>query len=300
MSAHVCVVDLVKRYGETTAIHGVSLDVRSGEIFGLLGPNGAGKTTTIECILGLRTPDSGSITIDGIDALKEPERVKQIIGAQLQATALQDKLTPREALKFFGSFYREPIKPGDLIEGFNLAEKADAPFDSLSAGQKQRLALALAFVNDPRLIFLDEPTAGLDPQSRRDLHEDIFKLKADGKTVVLSTHYIEEAHRLCDRIAIISAGKIVAIGTPAELIARAATPEQVVVATTPAIPEEKLRALPAATDVQSAAEGWRISTGDVSQLVISLAKLVESEQVKLVDLQIRRPSLEDAFLKLIS
>jgi ABC-2 type transport system ATP-binding protein len=214
MSAEVRVTNLIKHYGSLTAVDGISLEVHAGEIFGLLGPNGAGKTTTIECILGLRTPDSGAIIIDNIDAIAEPERIKQMIGAQLQATALQDKLTPREALKFFGAFYRNAIKPSQLIERFSLTEKADAPFDSLSGGQKQRLALALAFVNDPRLIFLDEPTAGLDAQSRRDLHGDILKLKADGKTVVLSTHYIEEAHRLCARIAIINAGKIVAMGTP--------------------------------------------------------------------------------------
>jgi ABC-2 type transport system ATP-binding protein len=299
MSSALIVRDLCKSYGSIPAVQDVSLDVAGGEIFGLLGPNGAGKTTTLECILGLRLPDSGSVDVEGIDAIAHPETVKQLIGAQLQATALQDKITPREALKFFGAFYRDAIKPDQLIERFSLSEKADEPFDSMSAGQKQRLALALAFVNNPRLIFLDEPTAGLDAQSRRDLHEDISKLKAEGRTVVLSTHYIEEAERLCDRIAIINAGKIAAMGTPAELIRGAELPDQVVVKTSPAIAEEMLRLLVGVVDVRSSESGWSIQTTDVNRLVISLVKLIEAEKVELVDLQIHRASLEDAFLELV-
>jgi ABC-2 type transport system ATP-binding protein len=291
--------DLRKSYGPVAAVSGVSLDVATGEIFGLLGPNGAGKTTTLECILGLRLPDGGAIRIDGIDAIAHPEKVKQLIGAQLQATALQDKITPREALKFFGAFYRNAIKPDQLIARFSLSEKADSPFDSMSAGQKQRLALALAFVNNPRLIFLDEPTAGLDAQSRRELHGDIEKLKTDGCTVVLSTHYIEEAERLCDRIAIINAGKIAATGTPADLIRQAALPDQVVVKTSPVLAEERLKSLVGVIEMRSSDAGWILLATDINRLVISLVKLIESEGVELVDLQIRRASLEDAFLKLV-
>jgi ABC-2 type transport system ATP-binding protein len=290
--------NLVKHYGSIQAVRDVNLDVQAGEIFGLLGPNGAGKTTTLECILGLRLPDSGSITIDGIDAIAEPERIKQIIGAQLQATALQDKLTPREAIKFFGAFYRNSIKPDQLIKRFALEEKANAPFDSLSAGQKQRLALALAFVNDPRLIFLDEPTAGLDPQSRRELHEDILNLKADGRTILLTTHYIEEAQRLCDRIAIIQAGEIIETGTPNELIERANLPERVIVHTTPVIEIQKLNQLPAVASIVQINQSVEIATTDITNLVIAMVRLIESENAKLIDLQIHRPSLEDAFLKL--
>jgi ABC-2 type transport system ATP-binding protein len=291
--------DLCKSYGAVAAVSGVSLDVATGEIFGLLGPNGAGKTTTLECILGLRLPDGGAITIDGIDAIAHPEKVKQLIGTQLQATALQDKITPREALKFFGAFYRNAIKPDRLIARFSLSEKADSPFDSMSAGQKQRLALALAFVNNPRLIFLDEPTAGLDAQSRRELHGDIAKLKADGCTVVLSTHYIEESERLCDRIAIINAGKIAATGTPADLIRQAALPDRVVVKTSPMLAEEKLKSLAGVIEMRSSDAGWILLATDINRLVISLVKLIESAGVELVDLQIRRASLEDAFLKLV-
>jgi ABC-2 type transport system ATP-binding protein len=290
--------DLQKSYAGIPVVSRVSLDVSPGEIFGLLGPNGAGKTTTIECILGLRTPDAGSIEIDGIDALTQPEAVKQIIGAQLQAAALQDKLTPREALKFFGAFYRNAIKPNQLIERFGLTEKADQPFDRLSAGQKQRLALALAFVNDPRLVFLDEPTAGLDPQSRRDLHEDILRLKQEGRTVVLSTHYIEEAEKLCDRIAVIQAGKIIATGSPMELMDTAKFNRKVLVRTAPDLPEQKLQQLPAASDILSTDQGWHISSTDITALVIGLTRLIEAEGVALIDLRIERASLEEVFLQM--
>jgi len=220
MTAKVIVRDLRKRYGRIEAVRGVSFEIRAGEIFGLLGPNGAGKTTTLECIIGLRDPDAGDITVCGINARTHPRDVKQRIGAALQATALQDKITPREALTLFGSFYARHEDSTVLLERFSLSEKADLPFDSLSGGQRQRLALALAFVNKPELVFLDEPTAGLDPQSRRELHDEILTMKADGHTVLLTTHAMDEAQALCDRIAIVDHGTIVASGSPTELIAR--------------------------------------------------------------------------------
>jgi ABC-2 type transport system ATP-binding protein len=299
MPAELIVTDLHKSYGPVAAVRGVTLEADAGEIFGLLGPNGAGKTTTIECILGLRLPDSGSIRISGIDALKHPEQIKLLIGAQLQATALQDKITPREALTFFGAFYRNAIKPDPLIERFALGEKADKPFDSLSAGQKQRLALALAFVNEPRLVFLDEPTAGLDPQARRELHEQILQLKAEGRTVVLSTHHIEEAEKLCDRLAIINAGQIAATGTPAQLLQQANLPDHVSVRTAPDLTEEMIQSLSDADGMQRANHGWLIPTRSVNRLVIGLVKLIETRGVELVDLQIRRATLEDAYLKTV-
>ncbi len=298
MSIDLRVRDLSKSYGSVTAVTSVDLDVAGGEIFGLLGPNGAGKTTTLECILGLRLPDKGSIVIGGIDALANPEKIKLLIGAQLQATALPDKITPREALKFFGAFYRDAIKAEVLLARFSLDEKADTSFDALSAGQKQRLALALAFVNNPQLIFLDEPTAGLDAQSRREMHDDITKLKRDGRTVVLSTHYIEEAERLCDRIAIMNRGAIIAVGTPTQLIERANLPDQVVIKTSPMLSNESLAGITEAIEVQPADFSWRISTRDVNRVVISLVKMIESQGVELTDLRIHRASLEDAFLTL--
>ena len=198
--------NLKKRYDGVEAARGVSFEIRDGEIFGLIGPNGAGKTTTVECVIGLREPDEGAIEVCGIDARRRPREVKEKIGASLQTTALQDKITPREALALFGAFYRHKAEPAALLERFALLDKADAPFDTLSGGQRQRLALALAFVNKPELVFLDEPTAGLDPQSRRELHGEIAKMKHDGHTVLLTTHYLNEAEALCDRIAIIDRG----------------------------------------------------------------------------------------------
>ena len=217
--ANVSVRALTKRYGPVEALRGVSFDVVAGEIFGLLGPNGAGKTTTIECILGLRKPDSGTVSIDGIDAVAHPERSRQRTGAHIQSAGLQDKITPRQALKLYSSFYRDPARVSDLVERFGLAEKADSLFETLSSGQRQRLFLAMAFVGNPSLVVLDEPTAGLDPQARRDLHRSILGMRTEGKTVLLSTHYLEEAHRLCDRVGIIHEGRIVAMDAPDALVA---------------------------------------------------------------------------------
>ena len=199
MPAHVVVRDLRKSYAGVEAVRGVSFNIGAGEIFGLLGPNGAGKTTTVECLIGLREPDAGELEVCGFDARRNPREVKQMIGVALQSTSLQDKITPREALRLFGSFYRERVPPGELLERFALTEKADARFETLSGGQRQRLAIALAFVNRPKLVLLDEPTTGLDPQSRRELHAAIAQMKHDGYTVLFTTHYLDEAEHLCDR-----------------------------------------------------------------------------------------------------
>ena len=217
MSAKVVVRDLEKRYADVHAARGVSFDIEDGEIFGLIGPNGAGKTTTLECVIGLRAPDAGHVEICGIDARRHPREVRQRIGATLQTTTLQGRITPREAIRLFGSFYRVRTEPEPLLARFALAEKADAAFDTLSSGQRQRLALALAFVNAPELVFLDEPTAGLDAQTRRDLRAQIAGMKQQGHTVLLTTHDLGEAQEICDRIAIIHRGRIVATGAPREL-----------------------------------------------------------------------------------
>jgi ABC-2 type transport system ATP-binding protein len=215
----IAVEQLSRRHGAVQAIDRVSFDVAAGEIFGLLGPNGAGKTTTLECILGLTRPDNGRVEICGIDTSQAPRRARERVGAVLQATGLQDKITPREALDLFAAFYPAPMAGGVLLDRFGLAEKADAAFETLSGGQKQRLALALAFVGNPRALLLDEPTAGLDPQIRREVQTHIRALKADSRAVLLSTHDMDEAARLCDRVAVIARGRIVATGTPHELIA---------------------------------------------------------------------------------
>jgi ABC-2 type transport system ATP-binding protein len=298
MPAQLAVRDLVKKYGDVEAAAGVSFDVVEGEVFGLLGKNGAGKTTTLECVLGLRRPDSGSIEIGGIDALAEAGRIKPLIGAQLQATALQDQITPREALKFFASFYERSARSEDLIERFGLAEKADEPFDTLSGGQKQRLGVALAFVNEPRLVVLDEPTAGLDAQSRRELHGMIAQMRSGGRTVVITTHYIEEAHQLCNHIGIIDRGKIVAIGKPDELIAAAKTPPRVTVRTARPLREQQVRGINGVVSYNQDGDAWVLSTSDVNKAIVALVGLLETDGNELLDIQIHRASLEDLFVEL--
>ncbi len=217
MESLIAVEKLSRRHGAVQAVDNVSFTVATGEIFGLLGPNGAGKTTALECVLGLIRPDQGRIQICGVDAGTRQAREK--IGAVLQATGLQDKITPREAINLFAAFYSAPMASADLLERFGLMQKADAAYDTLSGGQKQRLALALAFVGDPQVLLLDEPTAGLDPQIRREVQDHIGGLKADGRAVLLSTHDMDEAARLCDRVAVIAQGRIVATGAPRDLIA---------------------------------------------------------------------------------
>jgi ABC-2 type transport system ATP-binding protein len=298
MSAQLIVRDLKKRYGHIEAVRGVSFDIAEGEILGLLGPNGAGKTSALECVIGLRRPDAGSIQICGLDALSQPDRVKQLLGAQLQATALQDKITPREAINLFRSFYEKPATTTDLIDRFSLTEKADAPFDSLSGGQRQRLALALAFVNQPRVLFLDEPTTGLDPQSRRELHESIRRMRTEGKTVLLTTHYIEEAHELCDRIAIIDAGRIVATDTPDHLIANSKALPVMTLQTSRPLEADTLRKLPGVTEIQWHGTTGNLRTNAIGPTLIELVKLLEAQRTEIVDLQLRKPTLEDVFLEL--
>jgi ABC-2 type transport system ATP-binding protein len=210
---------LSHRYGGVEAVSGISFEVAAGEIFGLLGPNGAGKTTILESILGLITPDEGRIAIGGIDARDDLRAVRAITGAALQATGLQDKITPREALDLFAAFYPAPLRTDDLLTRFGLMEKAGARTETLSGGQKQRLALALAFVGDPRVLLLDEPSTGLDPQMRRDVQDHILAMKSSGRAILLATQDMEEAVRLCDRVAILTRGRIAATGAPRQLMA---------------------------------------------------------------------------------
>lgn len=297
MRSKVAVGNLRKRYGGVEAVRDVSFDVRDGEIFGLLGPNGAGKTTTVECVLGLREPDAGTIEVCGIDARRRPREVKEKVGASLQSTSLQDQLTPREALQLFGGFYRRPAAPETLLTRFALTEKADARFETLSGGQRQRLALALAFVNNPELVFLDEPTAGLDPQSRRELHGEIAKMKTDGHTVMLTTHYIEEAEQLCDRIAIINRGRIVAVGAPKELIARSTTMQTISVRTSPPLEAAALTAVPGAEDVVAEDGRLRFRAADAGQAVAALTRLIQDRGLDLLELHVQKARLEDVFLE---
>ncbi|HET6251086.1 MAG TPA: ABC transporter ATP-binding protein [Tepidisphaeraceae bacterium] len=297
MPGKLVVRNLTKRYGDVEAVRGVSFEVADGEVFGLLGPNGAGKTTTIECIIGLRQPDGGEIELCGINAVTSPKSVKELIGVALQSTFLQDKITPREALKLFGSFYAKRAGTHDLLARFSLLEKADARFDTLSGGQRQRLALALAFVNEPEVLFLDEPTTGLDPQSRRDLHADILKMRAEGRTVVLTTHYIEEAHILCDRLAIIDHGKVIAIGKPDDLVKASQTAMRITVQASQPLDAARLKEIPSVQGISADGNRAVLETNNIGQTVIDLLRALEQTHNELVDLQISRPSLEDVFIE---
>ena len=296
--ASIRVGDLTKHYGPVAAVSGVSFEVAPGEIFGLLGLNGAGKTTIIECLLGLRAPDAGAITLGGIDARAHAREARRQVGAQLQAAALQDKITPREALGLFASFYPAAAAPAALLDQFNLAAKADAPFDTLSGGQRQRLFLALAFVHQPLVLILDEPTAGLDPQSRHELHQLITGLKATGRSVLLSTHYLEEAHQLCDRIGILHEGRLIAMDSPAGLIATARARPRVSFRTTRPLDLATVAALPDVVGQQPREGGWSLDTRDVNRTISGLVRTLESGGNEMLDLQIHRPSLEDVFLEL--
>ncbi len=210
--------NLVKRYGNLLAVDGVSFSVRQQEIFGILGPNGAGKTSTLEMIETLRPIDAGEVLVNNIDVTKHPQAVKKIIGVQLQSSSFFDKLTLTELLELFGEMYGRRVDPLKLLSEVELEEKAKSQVTELSGGQKQRFSIAAALVNDPVVLFLDEPTTGLDPQSRRHLWGVIKRIRSEGKTIVLTTHYMEEAEELCDRVAIMDAGKIVALAPPQELI----------------------------------------------------------------------------------
>jgi ABC-2 type transport system ATP-binding protein len=294
----VIVTHLSKRYGQTPAVREVGFDVRPGEIFGLLGPNGAGKTTTIECILGLRQPDGGSITLCEVDAIAEPAKVRQFIGAQLQATSLQPKITPLEALTLFAAFYERPAKPEELIERFNLREKQNARFDTLSGGQKQRLALALSLINNPKIVFLDEPTAGLDPHARRDLHSAIRALRDQQRAILLSTHYIEEAEELCDRVAILHEGRIVAIATPSELIRGSTSGALISFQLSAPIGIDRIASLRGAVNPQINGSQGSVRSENPTQTIQDLLKLAEASNLSLVDLRLRQATLEDVFLEL--
>src|ERR1700727_686747 len=234
-----------KTYGATVAVDEVSFEVQDGEIFGLIGPNGAGKTTTMECIEGLRTPDRGAISVLGLDPFNDVYQLQERIGVQLQQAQLQKRIKVWEAVDLWASLYQKKPANGDrLLEQLGLADKRNALFMTLSGGQKQRLFIALALINDPEVVFLDELTTGLDPQSRRAIWDLVRGIRDRGKTVFMTTHLMEEAERLCDRVAIIEHGKIIDIGSPEELVRRHCPARMVVLATDHALAEERLRTIP--------------------------------------------------------
>lgn len=290
---------LVKRYGATTAVDGVDVSVRQYEIFGILGPNGAGKTTTLEMIEGLRDPDDGSIQLAGIDAIANPIALKKSIGVQLQSTALFDYLTLAELIELFAALYGAdtgPARVDELIGMVSLEEKRSAKVDQLSGGQKQRLSIALAMVNDPKVLFLDEPTTGLDPQARRNLWEVIRNLRAGGATIVLTSHYMEEAEELCDRVAVMDHGKIIACDTPLALVQALGESSTVRAKVEGRLEPQRLERLKGATGAAVNDGQLTIQTGDVPGTLAGLFALADEEGVRLDNLTTTSATLEDVFL----
>src|ERR1700731_4920075 len=292
------VENLVKRYGDVEAVRGVSFNVEEGEVFGLLGPNGAGKTSTVEIMEGLRTLDSGRVSVCGLDPQKNTQELKHQIGAALQSTSLPDKLRVIEALRLFASFYRRHRNPEELLTRFGLQEKRNTFYIQLSGGQKQRLALAMALVNDPKVLFFDEPTAGLDPQVRREIYDIIEELKREKKTIVMTTHYIEEAERLCDRVAIVDHGKVIALGTPRDLKAHSGDKTRIEVRLAKSESNEALKNLDGVSDCRHLNGGYVLHCQRPPQAIVALVKHLEAQGNELVSLEIATPSLEDVFIEL--
>jgi ABC-2 type transport system ATP-binding protein len=289
---------LVKRYGDLVAVDGISLTVEEGQIFGILGPNGAGKTTTLEIVEGIRKADAGEVKILGLDHLTKAKEIKQLIGVQLQATATPERLTVRETVELFGKFFKRALPADDIIKFVQLEQKESNLVRDLSGGQAQRLAIGLALVNDPKILFLDEPTTGLDPAARRSLWDVVDDLQKSGKTIVLTTHYMEEAERLCDLIAIMDHGKIVAQDTPEGLIKSLGESEAIEFSSTSAIPEGELAALPGATKVQTSDGTHAVFTSDATSTIRGLVERSGSQGWKVEDIRIRRATLEDVFVGL--
>jgi ABC-2 type transport system ATP-binding protein len=291
------VAGIRKTYGRTVALDDISFDVQPGEIFGLIGPNGAGKTTTMECIEGLRTPDRGTISVLGLDPVRHVYALQERIGVQLQEAQLQKRIKVREAVGFWSSLYTKPVDGERLIDQLGLGDKRNAWFMTLSGGQKQRLFIALALINDPELVFLDELTTGLDPQARRAIWDLVRDIRQRGKTVFLTTHLMEEAERLCDRVAIIDHGRIIDIGTPAELVRRHCPERTVVIITDDSTAPERFRGLPQVESVSN--QGLQVTIrGRGDDLVTQVIRCLAEHHLQVIDFRTDVPTLEDVFLKL--
>jgi ABC-2 type transport system ATP-binding protein len=286
-----------KTYGSTVAVSEISFDVSEGEIFGLIGPNGAGKTTTMECVEGVRRPDRGAISILGLDPFRDVYQVQNRIGVQLQQAQLQKRIKVWEAVDLWASLYPKAVDGDRLLEQLGLSNKRNAWFMTLSGGQKQRLFIALALINDPEVVFLDELTTGLDPQSRRAIWDLVRGIRDRGKTVFMPTHLMEEAERLCDRVAIIEHGKIIDIGSPAELVGRHCPARTVVLATDHASAEQCLHAIPSAQSVERQDFRFTIQ-GHGDDFVTEVIQCLAENRIRVTDFRTVLPNLEDVFLKL--
>src|SRR5579884_2090161 len=287
---------LHKQYGAVTAVQEVSFSVEQGEIFGILGPNGAGKTTTVECISGLRTGDRGAVRVLGLDPTVDGEQLRQVVGVQLQEAGLPDRLKVREALEVFAAFYRKTADIDALLDRLGLTEKADTAYKKLSGGQKQRLAIAIALIGEPQVVILDELTTGLDPHARREVWELVEQIRADSVTVLLVTHFMEEAERLCDRVALIDRGRVVALDTPAALAERARGGKTVRFLPSASFDDRLLTGLPGVTGLERA--GQHVVVTGSGELVNTVILALHAAGVTARDVQLDSSNLEDAFVKL--
>ena len=292
------VENLTKRYGDLTAVDDISFSIHEGEVFGILGPNGAGKTTTLEIIEGLLSPTSGRTLVMGMDTHSQSEEVKRRIGVQLQASAYFEYLTLREILDLFGRFYPSRLTPDELLDKVGLTEKADTTVGKLSGGQKQRFTIAAALVNDPEVVFLDEPTTGLDPQARRNLWDFIRVMSADGRTVVLTTHYMEEAEALCHRVAIMDQARIVALDTPSNLVRALPVAYEIRVSPDGELEQAGLEALDAVREVRSDNGVWYLRSADAARTMEGLVRWVGEQGVRITHLEVVPANLEDVFLSI--
>jgi len=299
MDSAIHVAGLKKSYGDFEAVRGIDFDVAPGEVFGLLGPNGAGKTTTVEILEGLRPRTAGDVKVLGYDPATETRAIKDRIGVCLQSTNLPDKITVRESLTLFAAFYSRNIDNDKLIQRLQLWEKRNEFYSKLSGGQKQRVALALAMVNDPQMIFLDEPTTGLDPQVRLEIHSLISELRDAKRTILLTTHYIEEAERLCDRVAIVDQGKIIAMGTPREIQARTLGQSRVEIKTEQPMPAEVPKFEHSDKHVLSQDRTLlTVYSTRPARTLPDLIKWIDQNGLELDDIHLKRPTLEDVFIEL--
>jgi ABC-2 type transport system ATP-binding protein len=291
---------LRKSYGALEAVRGIDIEVQAGEVFGLLGPNGAGKTTTVEIFEGLRPRSGGEVTVLGFDPDRQKRALKDRIGVCLQATNLPDKIKVHEALDLFASFYSRRVDSEALLKRLQLWYKRVAGYATLSGGQKQRLALALALINDPVMLFLDEPTTGLDPQVRLEIRDLIEELRAEKRTILLTTHYIEEAERLCDRVAIIDNGVIIASGSPAELQAKSANQSGLEVSLGKPLPPDDLPEFPGAARTTVSGDRRHISVRSKhpAKTLVELIRWIDGQGIELEDVHLKRPTLEDVFIEL--
>jgi ABC-2 type transport system ATP-binding protein len=294
----ISVRDLHRSYGSVRAVDGISFEVEDREIFGILGPNGAGKTTTLEMIETLREPDSGEITVSGMDVTRDARAIKELIGVQLQTTVFFDNLTVLETVDLFGTFYRNRVPSRDLLALVGLQDKAGSMLDELSGGQHKRVSIALALVNDPRIVFLDEPTTGLDPQARRNIWEIVEQLRDRENTVIITTHYIEEAEYLCDRVAIMDHGRIIALGSPDELIDLYSPENNIFFRLEPELSLGLVSATPGVEEAMSVNGGYEVTTLTPQETLIGVFKTAYDNGSVVNDVSMKRATLEDVFLKI--